>query len=160
MHKWVCREIVHITCLYIASKNMWWGGVDTNVQTIMFQMYIIACRAHFCHLLGLGQVGHSPRGTSGSAGTLDWGPMWLGSQSSCHPNAPLHLLAAPYTPRRPPMFPHATLTPSGLWVPTLPASPNTPLTSLHPLMAPMPLNPPGDPNVHSCHLYPFWSLST
>ena len=52
-------------------------------------MYIIACRAHFYHLLGLGQVGHSPRGTSGSAGTLDWGPIRSGSQSTCHPNTPL-----------------------------------------------------------------------
>ena len=46
-------------------------------------------------LPGLGEVGHSPRGTSGSAGTLDWGPMWLDSQSTCHPK---------YTPRRPPML--------------------------------------------------------
>ena len=37
-------------------------------------MYIIACRAHFCHLLGLGQVGHSPRKTSGNDGTLNRGP--------------------------------------------------------------------------------------
>ena len=32
-------------------------------------MYITGCRAHLCHLPGPGQVGHSPRGTSGSAGT-------------------------------------------------------------------------------------------
>ena len=38
-------------------------------------MYIIACRAHFCHLLGLSQVGHSPRETSGSDGTLEQGPL-------------------------------------------------------------------------------------
>ena len=44
----------------------------------------MGCRGHLCHLLGLGQVGHSPRGTSGSAGTLDWGPMWFGSLSSGH----------------------------------------------------------------------------
>ena len=37
-------------------------------------MYIITCRPHFCHLLGLGQVGHSPRETSGSDGTLNRGP--------------------------------------------------------------------------------------
>ena len=24
----------------------------------------------------------------GTAGTLDWGPMWSGSQSTCHPNSP------------------------------------------------------------------------
>ena len=47
-------------------------------------MYITGCRAHLCHLPGLGQVGHFPRGASGSAGTLDWGPMWSGSQSTCH----------------------------------------------------------------------------
>ena len=40
-------------------------------------------------LPGLGEVVNSPRGTSGSAGTLDWGPMWLGSQSTCHPQCPL-----------------------------------------------------------------------
>ena len=72
-------------------------------------MYIIACRAHFYHLLGLGQVGHPPRQISGSAGTLDWGPMWSGSQSTCHPqytpscpwfsqNGPLHPLGAPMPP--------------------------------------------------------------
>ena len=78
-------------------------------------MYIIACRAHVCHLLGLGQAGHSPRETSGSAGTLDWGPMWLGSQSTCHPNASL---TPPYTPTppdgsNPPRRPYTAYTPSG-----------------------------------------------
>ena len=34
MCKLVCREIVHITFLYIACKNMWLGGVDTNVHTV------------------------------------------------------------------------------------------------------------------------------
>ena len=43
----------------------------------------MGCRAHLCHLPGLDQVGHSPRGTSGSAGTLDWGPMWSDSLFSC-----------------------------------------------------------------------------
>ena len=54
-------------------------------------MYIIACRANFCHLLGLGQVGHSPRGTSGSAGT------WTGAQCGWAPSQ----LATPYTPDTP-----------------------------------------------------------
>ena len=81
-------------------------------------MYIIGCRAHFCHLLGLGQVGHSPRGTSGSAGTLDWDPMWLGSQSTCHPK---------YTPDTP-MPPDA---PNGPNTPT-PRSPQCPLMCLYP----------------------------
>ena len=47
-------------------------------------MFIKGCRAHLCHLPGLDQVGHPPRGTSGSAGTLNWGPMWLGPQFSLH----------------------------------------------------------------------------
>ena len=120
-------------------------------------MYIIACRAHFCHLLGLGQVGHSlretsgsdrtlnrgpcclgevghsPRGTSGSAGTLDWGPMWSDSQSTCHLQCtPTPLMSptpqCPYTPEAP-NAPDAALT---LLAPeylhSLPA-PNAPLTA-------------------------------
>ena len=51
----------------------------------------MACRASFCHLLGLGQVGHSPRGTIGSAGTLDWG------QCGQTPS-PLAIPNTPYTP--------------------------------------------------------------
>ena len=49
------------------------------------KMYITGCRAHFYYLPGLGQVGHTQKETSGSAGTLDWGPMWSGSKSTCHP---------------------------------------------------------------------------
>ena len=37
-------------------------------------MYIIACRAHFCHLLGLGQVGHSQGEPVGVLG------LWTGAQ--------------------------------------------------------------------------------
>ena len=44
----------------------------------------MAAELILCHLPGLGQVGHSPRETGGSARTLDWGPMWSGSLSSCH----------------------------------------------------------------------------
>ena len=79
-------------------------------------MYIIACRAHFCHLLGLGQVGHSPRETSGSDGTLNRGPClalvryvtpqgepvgvlgpWTGAQCGQAPS-PLATPIHPYTP--------------------------------------------------------------
>ena len=94
-------------------------------------MYIIGCRAHFCHLPGLDLVGHSPEGTSGSAGTLDWDPMWSGSQSTCHPYAPCHpchppMPLMPYTPSGPkcPWHPN----PCWPWAPT-------------PLPAPMPLTP-------------------
>ena len=96
-------------------------------------------------LPGLGMVGHSPRGTSGSTGTLDWGPVLLGSQSTCQPNTPLHPLTAPYTPRRP-HFPLCYLYPFWPWVTTLPFSPSIhPWHPLHlwcPLMAPKhPLHP-------------------
>ena len=79
-------------------------------------MYIIAYRAHFCHLLGLGQVGHSPRETSGSAGTLDWGPMWLGSQSTCHLQCTPYTSMAPMppdTPYTPYVPPDVAYTPAG-----------------------------------------------
>ena len=124
-------------------------------------MYIIACRAYFCHLLGLGQVGHSPRGTSGSAGTLDCGPMWSGSQSICHPKYTPNTPDAPGTPKMPPDNPRShqcpliPLYPSGPWVhspcqplihPWHPLYHWCPLTSpkwpLHSRSLPMPLNAP------------------
>ena len=98
-------------------------------------MYIIVCRAHFCHLPGLGQEGHSPSGTSGSAGTLDWGPMWLGSQFTyhhqCPPDAPTPLLAsnAPWWPSEP-LHPWYPCWPQH---PLHPCHPNAPET-LHPMI--------------------------
>ena len=120
-------------------------------------MYIIACRAHFCHLPGLGRMDHSPRETSGSDGTLDWGPMWLGSQSTCHPHCPpeilytpcwpsdaLHPLPAPYAPDGlhptncwPPES-YTPATPMPPTPPTPPAGPCHPYTACQPLM---PLHP-------------------
>ena len=100
-------------------------------------MYIIACRAHFCHLPGRGEVGHSPRGTSGSAWSLDWGPMWFGSQSTCHPNASL-------TPPTLPTIPWCPYTPYPLlapWIPT-PLPPQVPPTTHYPPASPWhPLHP-------------------
>ena len=95
-------------------------------------MYVIGYRAHFCHLPGLGQVGHSPRDTSGSDGTLDWGPMWLGSQSTFHSQCP----------------PDTSYTPAGTWCPYIPCQlPNAPMKppqSCWPLMLPdIPLPPAG-----------------
>ena len=104
-------------------------------------MYIIACRAHFCHLLGLGQVGHSPRETSGSDRTLNRVPAWpwwgrslpKGNQWECWdpglgPNVvglPVHLPAqyTTNTPYKPP-YPRWQVG----WAPNLPATPNAPLT--------------------------------
>ena len=85
-------------------------------------------------LPGLGEVGHSSRGTSMSAGTLDWGLMWSGSQSTWYPY-------------KPPI-------PAGPWpLHSLPA-PNAPLTPLTPLMAPlMPPTPPDTP--HPCQ-WEYW----
>ena len=115
-----------------------------NCQEIKFLMYILASRAHFCHLLGLSQVGHSPRGTSGSGGTLDWGLMWSGSQSTCHPNTPLTPLTSPkqpFTPCRSSQYLLMPYTTSDPWVPRVPTSP--PIQPLHPLHL---LKPPDIPN--------------
>ena len=126
---------------------------------------ILACRAHFCHLLGLGQVGHSPRGTSGSAGTLDWGPLWSGSQSTCHPQCPtppdapytsagpklLHSLPAPLctldTPCWPPDAPTPPTSPHALYL-CWPLSPYTPCLPPNAL-----LTPQCAPNAS---YYPYW----
>ena len=136
-----------------------------NCHKIQFQMYIIACRAHFCHLLGLDQVGHSPRGTNGSTGTLDWGPMWSDSHSTCYPNTsltPLHPLMPPngpqhHTPRSPqcslmplrlllaPEYLQSLSAPNTLQTPYTPDTPDAPKQSLHPYtpqefpMPPIPL---------------------
>ena len=108
-------------------------------------MYIIACRAHFCHLPGLGQVGHSPRGTSGSAGTLDWGPMWSGSQFTCHPQCPPDTSCTPCHPLMP-------LHPCWPWMPPWWLSePYQP--PWHPLLAPWHL-------LHHCHPNAPWNSYT
>ena len=97
-------------------------------------MYIIACRAHFCHLLGLDQVGHCPRGTSGSAGArtgaqCGWAPSPLATPiHHWHPIHPLIPQNDPYTPRSPkcPLMPPIPLL-APEYLQSLPA-PNTPLT--------------------------------
>ena len=109
---------------------------------------------------GLGEVGHSPKGTSGSAGVLDWGPMWSGFQSTCHLQCTLHPQWPPmppdiptpqcspwchlypcwplstYTPCQPPMHPFHPYTP---WWPNAPNAP------WHPLGAPSAPNTPAGP---------------
>ena len=111
-------------------------------------------------LPGLGEVGHSPRGTRGSAGTLDWGPMWFGSQSTYHPQYTLTPPNSHLHTRRPPMPPYATYTPSGLWVPILPASPQyTPDTPTPPDGPNNPYTLWRPPMPTLSYLYPFW-LST
>ena len=124
-------------------------------------MHIIACRAHFCHLLGLGQVGHS-------AGTLDWGPMWSGSQSTCHiqytPDTPTLLM--PLTPPNGLLHPLGAsmplmpLYPFWPWIPRVPTS--TPIHPWHPLhpdapdtlkLPPIP-TPTGNPPMPLMHHIP------
>ena len=61
-------------------------------------MYTIACRAHFCHLLGIGQVGHSPVEPMGVLGPCTgaqcgWAPSPL--STPIHPWHPLHPLMSP-----------------------------------------------------------------
>ena len=77
-------------------------------------MYIIACRAHFCHLLGLGQVGHPPGEPVGVLGP------WTGAQCGWAPSP----LATQYTPTPPIPI---------KWPPDIPlGAPNAPT----PLLAP------------------------
>ena len=68
------QEYVIRQCRYKTANSPW----------TQCQRYITGCRAHLHHLPGFGQVEHSPRGTSGNARTLGWGPMWSGSLSSSY----------------------------------------------------------------------------
>ena len=99
-------------------------------------------------LPGLGEVGHSPRGTIGSAGTLDLGPMWLGSKPTCHPMHP-YTLDAPntsYTPYKPlyPCWPLSTYSPC-----QPPMYPDTPYTPNTLLMPPTPPTGPFSPDTRT-----------
>ena len=95
-------------------------------------------------LPGLGEVGHSLRGTSGSAGTLDWGPIWLSSQFTYHPLCPLTPICTLLIPWYPytltPLMPHTPANGSAEtldWGPMWSGSqsnchPNAPWCHLHP----------------------------
>ena len=120
-------------------------------------MYIIACRAHFCHLLGLGQVGHSPRETSGMMGP--WTEVQCGQASSplatpMHPWHPLHTPNSPLTPPRSPQCP--LMPPIPLLAPEYLHSLPAPIHPWHPNAPYTPRNP----HVPCCHLYSFWPTST
>ena len=88
-----------------------------------------------------------PRGTRGSAVTLDCSPMWSDSQSTCHPNSPWHPLQplpAPdiLYPLPVPWWPYSTC-----WsqCPLHPLIPCCPLSPLHLLMPPTPPDAPYTP---------------
>ena len=107
--------------------------------------------------------------------------MWLGSQSTCHPQCPHTTWQSPTPPDAPtlPDSPQCTLTsptpPDGslmpqcpLLVPNVsytPAGPEpihslpAPNAPFHPPMAPTPLIPLPAPNVPLMPLYPCWLLS-
>ena len=97
-------------------------------------------------LSGLGEVAHSQSGTSGSAGTLDWGPMWLGSKSIYHPNAPL-------------MPPTPLLTPQCPWCPYTPASLSIPNTPCWLVMPSEPLYTPAIPQCPTPPMMPYTPVS-
>ena len=113
-------------------------------------------------LPGLGEVGHSPGETSGSAGTLDWGPMWSGSQPICHPQCPYTTTGPlmPYTPDGP-WYPPDTPTPQ--WPPSAPTLSGSPNASMTPPTPPagllMPLHSLPVPNTPWCPLHLCWPLS-
>ena len=96
-------------------------------------------------LSGLGEVGHSPKETSRSAGTLDWGPMWSGSQPTCHPNVPCH----PYIPCQPPNAPSPLPALQYPWCPYTFAGPLTPCWPSEPLH---PMTPPAMPLMALHHM--------
>ena len=123
-------------------------------------------------LLCLGEVGHSPRGTSGSAGTLDWAKCGWAPSPPATPNAPLtpptplDTLMPPMAPWHPrstqcplchlyPFWPLSTYTPC-----QPPIQPDTSCTPDTPLMPPDTPTPPRSPNAPLCHLYPIWPQST
>ena len=124
-----------------------WLNVVPNVYNGMWL-------AHFCHLPGLGQVGHCPRETSRSAGTLDWGPMWPWSQyhGVTNPNIdgticinppvwPQNIVPFLYTPAMPPMCDQV-----------LPDTPVLALMPLTPLVPPAGPHEPHDTPCIPCHL--------
>ena len=65
---------------------MWLDSIDTNCKwsfNVVSKVYN-RLQSSFVSLAWLWSGRSLLRGTSGSAGTLDWGPMWSGSRSSCH----------------------------------------------------------------------------
>ena len=70
-------------------------------------------QAHFCHLLGLGQVGHSPRGTIGVLGPWNEAQCGWAPSPLANPNTPpIPLMAQHPYPLGAPMPPYATDIPS------------------------------------------------
>ena len=95
-------------------------------------MYIIGCRAHFCHLPGLDLVGHSPEGTQWECWDPGLGPNVVRLPVHLPPLCPLPPLSstnAPWCPT-PLLALNAPDTPNPCW----PWAPT-------PLPAPMPLTP-------------------
>ena len=143
-------------------------------------MYIIACRAHFCHLPGLGQVGHSQRETSRSNDTHNRGPCLALVRQVTPQEEPVEVLG-PWTEAQcgqvpsPPAIPNAPLIPPYILpCPLTPLEAQCPLCHLYPFCCmsnytscQLPNTPPDAldtllmaPRSPQCPLYPFWPLST
>ena len=114
-------------------------------------MYIKGCRAHFCHLPGLGQVGHTQGEPVGMLSPWTGAQCGWGSQATYHSQCPLTpipaLLMHPYIP--------CQSSDVLLMPPTILLVPNvlTPSTPCWPLEPPTPLPAP------QCSLTtptPFW----
>ena len=108
-----------------------------------------------------------PKGNHWECSDPDWGQMWLGSQSTFHPQCtpdapytpcwlptpswcpytpaslPTHLavLWCPLSPLTPLPVPNNPTSPAGLWCPLSPYSPCQPPMSLHPCQPPNALHP-------------------
>ena len=67
---------------------MWLGSIDTKLQMVTKCSAKVYNRlqSSFVSLAWPWSGRSPPKGTSGSGGTLDWGPMWQGSQSLLPPH--------------------------------------------------------------------------
>ena len=74
--RWPHLELLQVRLTFGQSypgSCIWWPSLELLQAGWPLVRCIKGCRAHWCHLPGLGQVGHFPSGTNRSSGTLDWG---------------------------------------------------------------------------------------
>ena len=129
-------------------KNMWWGSIDTNVQTVtnIVPNVYNNLQSSFLSLAWPWPGRSLPKGNQWECWDTGLGPNVV--RLPVHLPPPMH----PYTPSAPDTL-HPLCSPwyhlytTWPWVPTLPAIPKGTLTPLHPLtaptslMAPIPLTP-------------------
>ena len=78
---------VHLVQEYVITSHRY---KTANGPSKLYQRYIKGCRAHLCHLPGLGQVGHPPKGNHWECWNHELRPNMVG-----HPVLPL-LTVPPY----------------------------------------------------------------